>query len=56
MKIKNCLRAGERKSIARFRQHFGGPRLMAALAYRALSLMCRLRCWPFLAGYCALCR
>jgi hypothetical protein len=39
MKIKNCLRAGERKSIARFRQHFGGPRLMAALAYRALSLI-----------------
>ena len=38
MKIKQHLRAGERKSIARFREHFGGPRLVTAVVYRALSL------------------
>lgn len=38
MKIKNYLRAGERKSIARYQAHFSGARLMAGTVYRVASL------------------
>jgi hypothetical protein len=38
MKIKNHLRAGERKSIARYQAHFSGARLMAGTVYRVASL------------------
>jgi len=38
MKIRKHLRAGERKSVARFRDHFSGARQMAGIAYRVASL------------------
>jgi len=39
MKIKKYLRAGERKSVARFREHFGGARWLAGITYRFASLV-----------------
>lgn len=35
--MKTKMRAGERKSIARFHEHFSGPRQLSAIAYRFIG-------------------